>query len=75
MGPEASLYLEAPRWMAAPDLCEGLQKLAASEDRTSVALWEGQGLREAIPASTVRRPAQLRVWVTCAREVVLVSLG
>jgi HEAT repeat protein len=56
-GPEAPLYLEAARWLAAPELCEGLRKLAASEDQSSVAFWMENGLNEAIAACCIQESA------------------
>jgi HEAT repeat protein len=49
-GPRHSLVLEAARWMASPELCAGLRKLAASNDPDDVAFWTANGLREAIEA-------------------------
>jgi HEAT repeat protein len=58
-GPEAALYLEAARWLGAPELCAGLRKLAASEDQGSVAFWTENGLNEAIAACCVQGSAPL----------------
>lgn len=45
-----TLELEAARWYAAPDLCEGLRRFAASPDGQALRSREADELREAIAA-------------------------
>ena len=49
-GAEYALILEAARWMASPELCEGLRKLATSNDAEGLKFFKERGLDEAIVA-------------------------